>query len=532
VSLLDLQRLAGNAAVAHLVQSTFHPAPLLQRYEAGEHAQFGAPKGKREKRLTINKIRLTYGEMMTMGDFFENLDDLKEFANKHPHKFKQLLEQVRKEKQFFTKPKGLPEAERHKVKDEVWDEILKDQPEGKRYLDMAAKNTSHFAPGPSQANPDVDHKHEWRSYHLKAIELARAGKVDEAFLTNAFGDHFLTDAFSAGHMINKDAVMAKAKAQMIAVGGHYSNDFTDKVADGLLKRAPRLYDYKIRTSSVAVWKGEKDRGWWDMNASSLSKVIFGAWDDSKTKEKFLSLFARFVHDDLNQLINTKAGGLLVENERKNKWPLSGDETLAASPDTLRIGRRAVARSQRDILAAKAAGHKGKLDPEKLCEAVWAYTPHPTADGQKAIDEAIDTYGNPKRQETVEKFIDFSVAQLDLSIKELKGLGRLRLKTAPEVVSHVTVAELSELPVEEKIRIINDLLGGISTSDKDVDACVAILDDVYAEQRPPDDLKKEMEHIQVGVIARVNGMWTKQQKKRVLDALVWDPAKVKVPAGAR
>lgn len=527
-AILDLQRVAGNAAVTHLIESSFQPV-FLQRYEAGEHAQFGAPKGKRERRLTINKVKLTYGEMIAMGDFFESPDDLKDFASKQPDKFKALLEQVRKEKQFFTSPESLPEGERHKVKDKVWQDILKDQPAGKQYLDMAAKNTSHFAPGPSPQHPDVDHKHEWWTHHLKAIGLAQSGHVDEAFIENAFGDHFLTDAFSAGHMINKDVVMEKARLRMEAMGGKYSSDFTDKVAKGLLEKAPSLNDYQIRTESAAFWKDEKDRGWWDMNASSLSKVIFGAWADPKTQGKFLSLFARFVHDDLNQLINTTVGGLEVTNGEET-WKLSGDETLAASVDTLRIGRQAVAQSQQNILKAKAARRKKKLDPQKLAEAVWAYTPHPTPDGQKAVDAAIDMYTNPKRQETVDKFIEISVENLDLSIAELTGLERLRHKSDAAIISKAVSTDVAGWPAAEKARVINELLSGW-ISDKDVDACVKILESVYEEPHPEDQLRDEMTEIQKAIQSSVNSMHTNRQQNRVIAATVWNPAKIKVPAGA-
>ena len=34
-------------------------------------------------------------------------------------------------------------------------------------------------------------------------------------MTNAFADHFLTDAFAAGHLINKTDVMELFKSQMV-----------------------------------------------------------------------------------------------------------------------------------------------------------------------------------------------------------------------------------------------------------------------------------------------------------------------------
>ena len=47
-----------------------------------------------------------------------------------------------------------------------------------------------------------------------ALKKAQDGKRDEALGINAFADHFLTDAFSAGHLFNKEDVMEKFEVAM------------------------------------------------------------------------------------------------------------------------------------------------------------------------------------------------------------------------------------------------------------------------------------------------------------------------------
>jgi len=65
-----------------------------------------------------------------------------------------------------------------------------------RYLALAAQNVAHFSNVPAgQRNVD-----RWREMHAQAIEAARAGHVNAAWGINAAADHFLTDAFSGGHI--------------------------------------------------------------------------------------------------------------------------------------------------------------------------------------------------------------------------------------------------------------------------------------------------------------------------------------------
>ena len=66
---------------------------------------------------------------------------------------------------------------------------------GGRYLELAQANASHFSTGLAGNNLDT-----WRQYHRRAIAAARRGDANLAWGLNAAGDHFLTDAFSAGHI--------------------------------------------------------------------------------------------------------------------------------------------------------------------------------------------------------------------------------------------------------------------------------------------------------------------------------------------
>src|SRR5262249_39848997 len=108
--LFGLQRLVGNRAVSAMIeqrrtvdradvgdvdcadkrfgQPDWHLAPSrpvppqrnvlsAQRFEAGEHAQFGARPGEQERVFSINGVRITYGQMIAMGDMVRSPEDLR-----------------------------------------------------------------------------------------------------------------------------------------------------------------------------------------------------------------------------------------------------------------------------------------------------------------------------------------------------------------------------------------------------------------------------------------------------------------------
>jgi|GEM_PF-2359042 len=67
---------------------------------------------------------------------------------------------------------------------------------GGRYLELAKVNESHF----SNVRPGHSNRDTWRNMHVSAIEVARQGNANMAWGINATADHFLTDAFSGGHI--------------------------------------------------------------------------------------------------------------------------------------------------------------------------------------------------------------------------------------------------------------------------------------------------------------------------------------------
>lgn len=213
-AILQLQRSRGNHFVQHIIAKNkvskriSAPEPKLQKWESPEHVQLGdlaggvatgliqlechnrdfpqragpmsawPPEwqqlyrsGTPEQRRAITH-GLTYGEMVALsGDLYRdfsalNLAPLREIYDLIP-----LIRGHATTSQFQRATGG-------------------------RYLTLARENVTHFSTGPAgQRNIDV-----WRSMHTQAISAATQGDANRAWGLNAAADHFLTDAFSGGHI--------------------------------------------------------------------------------------------------------------------------------------------------------------------------------------------------------------------------------------------------------------------------------------------------------------------------------------------
>jgi hypothetical protein len=383
--------------LVHVMQEGSVSQEKLMRYEAGEHAKFGAMEGEEEKKIIINGVEMKYGEMIAMGDFFEKPEDV---SKAKKTELESLLVLIQRERD-----KGIGS-----VKEEEWIQAT-----GGRYLELAGKNEAHFASADEEKFKvgEQSNKGQWFEYHIKALKLAQNKKMNEALQIDAFGDHFLTDAFSAGHLINKQKLIESAK-------GHTEKDFQKfqvDVADGILKdpAAARLFEYEANPGALKSWA--------PMSPKSLGDVIgrIRYWK----ADQFYSIFAKAVHDKLNRdILPGGGGGIEVKNKKGNKWRLSGDKTLSESPETLKIAREAVSMSRKNI--ENAQGEKN-LDYMKLAQSIWDYVPHPTNAGQKIIDDDRSTLTDPTQKATVDAFVKITLDNFDAVLEQLVKEGMLRLK---------------------------------------------------------------------------------------------------------
>jgi len=355
-------------------------------------------------KVTINGVVLDYGVAIAIGgDLFGSADEM---AKAPPDELKAIAALITEEKQTGKL-----------ISTERWQAATHG-----RYLGLAAKNEPHFAP----SNPDFipvsgkstgDHKQSWEDNHRKAVVASRAGDKDKALLQDAFADHFLTDAFSAGHLFNKRDVMEKFNNQLPTTGAGADREFT--------KNSEKFFDAIARKAFVGAVgaefsKYETVERHWGIHpnidsASRFSALLQGI--HLEQPDLLESAVAKGIHDKLN----SHAGGVMVENALGDKWPLSGDGTLNAQ--TLAVARRAVAQSQQNVIASFRMS--GLPDYPALFKRVWDFTPRPTADGRKVVSGAITSGSDVNTNELQTAIVNLISANYLTIIAELVKLQKLR-----------------------------------------------------------------------------------------------------------
>ena len=221
-SIVDLQRTIGNEAVVRMLSNP------IQRFGEKEHRNIGDWATNRGyARLGTKGYLLTYGELVSMaGDMFPSLKYMENLAN-NPGKGAGTSEEL--DYARFIKIGRRRSQDARTDKQQVEDDMNGGLPieeakynpanytkEAKKAVDdlyykLAVDNSTHFdAPRGKDGDKEWQDRpaasgSSYRTYHEQALKLAweagkNGGSTASAVAAEAFGDHFLTDAVSAGHM--------------------------------------------------------------------------------------------------------------------------------------------------------------------------------------------------------------------------------------------------------------------------------------------------------------------------------------------
>ncbi|MBU3967815.1 MAG: DUF4157 domain-containing protein [Euryarchaeota archaeon] len=179
--------------LTHAVQQ--RSAPLLdniQRFSYGEHQSVGdiGSGGKYvilfEGRGGLPEYKISYGEMVALaGDYFGSLDEMKRLASTASGQRK--LDYARSKGGAVNEPIGITEEEKKEIDD--------------LYFRLNLSNFHHF----SRTTTHDNNLNYYLKGHEKALNEAfmakmRGKSIDEAVLIESFHTHFLTDAFTGGHI--------------------------------------------------------------------------------------------------------------------------------------------------------------------------------------------------------------------------------------------------------------------------------------------------------------------------------------------
>lgn len=358
-------------------------------------------------KVTVNGAALDYGTVIAMGgDLFESPEQM---AKTPAAELKAIAALVNEEKQT-----GKP------VSTQRWQLATHD-----RYGKLAEKNEAHFAP----SNPTLvtvsgqstaDHEQSWELSHRKAVAAARAGDKDKALLQNAFGDHFLTDAFSAGHLFNKRDVMEQFNSQLPVIGKGDDRKFT--------RAGKQFFDAIATQAFVGPVAAEFKKYETFKTHAGLHLDIDSAGMFSRLIQEvhiaqpdlLEGAAVKGIHDTLNKA----PGGIMVENALGDKWQLSGDNSL--NEKTLAIMHRAVAQSQQNVIAAFRS--TAAPDYPALVKQVWDFTPQPTVAGARMVTAAVTSgtdINNKATQAALVALINENYMKIIAELVRLKHLQKIK-----------------------------------------------------------------------------------------------------------
>lgn len=369
---------AGNAAVSR----------MLQRYEAGEHAKQG-DKTPGSQKVTIGGETLTSGEINALADLYGGPDEL---LKANPAEVKAVVALVRRQAAGGT------------VLESEWDKAT-----GGRYTQLNLKNSPHFAPrdaaiikpiGGTPAGPD--HRAKFLELYAETIRRAQLAfdpsgtgicpvvepdaahkkkMLDEAAVVAGFAEHYIMDAFSAGHLFNKDDFIAQLKQNLDALPPAKLTALFKTVAKGVLADPASkklLGEYEPAGKLIAP---NLDK---EFVFQALLEQLYA---DPEGRQAVYSALVKVVHDELS---TRAAGGGLVGVEVENKfekWVLSGDKTLDKSPKTQEVIGKAIEQF-RKLVEPYRAGIKTRPNPTPDADKVLDFFPRPTPASVKLISDLV------------------------------------------------------------------------------------------------------------------------------------------------
>jgi hypothetical protein len=426
---LTLQGQAGNAAVSRLLR--------VQRYDAFEHATEG-DKAKGSKTMSIGTselpggtriggVQVTSGEINALADLYGSPDDL---YHADPLEVAHLLELIHRQQ---ANPGSVQESE--------WDKAT-----GGRYTQLNLRNSAHFGARdtslikpPGGAANTADNRSTFMRFYSEAIvdaqnahhhigipnEQTMQDWLDRSTIAAGFAEHYITDAFSAGHLFNKDDFISVLKDNLT---GQDMSKLFDQIAGQVL--ADSSSEALLAQYEPVEGIGFQKFGWgllqWRPNFDrqfAFKALLENLYDDPDGRQAVYSALVKTVHDRLD--FNDAGGGLKgvpVENDF-DSWVMSGDKTLSTSPKTQQMIERAIEK-ERSLLEPYRMGpvEGGGYAPGS--EQVLAFFPRPTKDTQKLVSQMVSEVTDPKRG-LIGALVEVMVRELPSILDQLVARGKIR-----------------------------------------------------------------------------------------------------------
>ena len=219
-----------------------HP-PAIQRFESTEHERLGDVTGVPDIDLG-GGVHLSWGQIVALaGDYYGTVEELLDDTKTPPgrQRIRAALDKYGSPTvaATLTTPSTAPQREAA----------------GTRLVLLALRNVQHFLLG-------GDARATWLDYHFRAIDSAiSAGlahdrpALDQAYVLEAFGQHFLTDSFAAGHIRTprRDIMDWYSGTFAPRVFDHLFTFVLDRGTDGVFDQIP--WGYKVGAFGVGGLSG-------------------------------------------------------------------------------------------------------------------------------------------------------------------------------------------------------------------------------------------------------------------------------------
>ncbi len=426
-------------------ESVYAPPPAYSRpfYDTGEHVQMGSDLYK--DRLHVGRspgVAFSYGQIIAMADLYRSYEEMMGVDVAELQSVKKLIE---RSTLYYTSGKANKADD---VGDGEWDDATNG-----RYLPLALDNYEHFSPnltllgkaGMSSANKDRNHKEAWEACHRDALIAANEMFLahpnssffpEKPLIINAFGDHFLTDAFAAGHQINKAEMIQIFRTNFYKANSDDLSDvgkaFFEKLADRAWKGNVQKEFSKLETVDTHfAWVYHPSIN----SASRFADVLVGIAE--KAPDEAINLAVKALHDRLND------NGILVTNAAGHQpWRLTGDGTL--NSENLAIIRQAVQQSIDNVNEIAQGQHAGSpVNPslsggkpaiafDILFARVWQYTPQLTPASHNTMQQWMREYTDPTSTGLIDAAADILERKVDLLVKKLidRKILRYEKKSTP------------------------------------------------------------------------------------------------------
>lgn len=401
---------------------TLRPAYSEPLFDTGEHVRTGGDLYT--GRLNVGAapgVAFSYGQIISMADMFESVEQM---MNARPAELSRIKALVEQSTAHYVS--GGPD-----VTTDKWQEAT-----GKRYLKLAENNYEHFSADTlagmrgfvAAAGRHGDNKTAWERHHRQAITAAQqlfaanAAQTsvfpEEPLIINAFGDHFLTDAFSSGHVINKEAMIERFKANFLS-GGTLTGagrSFFGKVAKKAFRGDVAKHFSATETANYPVCAG----GWcfmWHPNIDSpgrFTDLLVQAAEQEP--DRVGNVAVKALHDYLNRT------GIEVTNDAgAPPWTLMGDGYM--DKKTLAVAMRAVQQSVDNITDPSIFASNLEFAP--YFARVWQHVPKLTDASRQKVATLTASYTNPGADELVDAAATVIKNEVDAMIQALIDEGKLK-----------------------------------------------------------------------------------------------------------